>query len=82
MNEQERWERILATVIEKGDRRIRQKKAVLFSSLLSVVLLVAVALTHFHEQQFMAKNEVYNRGDVETALLEESIIVDDIGILY
>lgn len=86
MNEQKRWESLLSTVIEKGHQKKQNRLVVALSTTMTLVLLVisvAVYTPLDTERQTpvrMADNE--QMADMEIALMEQGIIIDDIGIIY
>lgn len=87
MSDKQKWESILSSVIEEGQRKKRQRVIVALSSVATLFLLVFSIMLYQPtkndntiNQQRIAINDP--ELDMEMALMEQGIIVDDIGIIY
>ncbi|MCK5808720.1 hypothetical protein KAH37_07035 [bacterium] len=87
MSDKQKWESILSSVIEEGQRKKRQRVIVALSSVATLFLLVFSIMLYQPtendntiDQQRIAINDP--ELDMEMALMEQGIIVDDIGIIY
>ena len=88
MSDRQKWESILTSVIEDGHRKKRQRVIVLLSSVATLFLLVFSVMLYYQStengntinQQRIAINDP--ELEMEMALMEQGIIVDDMGIIY
>lgn len=87
MSDRQKWESMLSNVIEQGHRKKRQRVIATVSTVMMLFLLIGsvvlyrpggstqvdIRITDAQEIQDM---------EIEIALIEEGIIVNDMGIIY
>lgn len=87
MSDRQKWESMLSNVIEQGHRKKRQRLSVAISTVMMLFLLIGTVVLYRPNSSNQSGVRSANAQEIqemetELALLEEGIIVNDMGIIY